>query len=221
MADDPATLLQHIRKTTELVTSLGFTIYSEKSALIPSQSAVFLGFLIDTVAMTVNMTTVKADKVKSAINALLEPAKPKTREVASVVGFMVSSFPWVRYGPLYYRTLEIEKTDMLKTSGENLDNYMFLSPNRISLPPSQLTLKCDSSLSGWEAVIEGTSNTTNGRWSSLESMQHINYLEIKAILFCLKALCSHLHDCHVNPLFTDRYFLNFLKIFCYHITSGA
>ena len=227
IADDPATLLQHIRKTTELLTFLGFTIHSEKSALIPSQRAVFLGFLIDTVAMTVNMTTVKADKVKSAINALLEPAKPKTREVASLVGLMVSSFLGVRYGPLHYRTLENEKTDMLKTSGGNLNNYMFLSeqavtdlhwwlenvhkdPNPISLPPSQLTLKCDSSLSGWGAVIEGTSNTTNGRWSSLESMQHINYLEIKAILFgvkailfALKALCSHLHDCHVKVL-TDN-----------------
>ena len=88
--------------------------------------------------------------------------------MASVVGLMVSSFPGVRYGPLYYRTLENEKTDMLKTSGGNLDNYMFLSeqavtdlhwwlenvhkdPNPISLPPSQLTLKCDSSLSGWGA----------------------------------------------------------------------
>ena len=59
IADDPPTLLHHIRKTTELLTSLGFTIHSEKSALIPSQCAVFLGFLIDTVAMTVNMTTVK------------------------------------------------------------------------------------------------------------------------------------------------------------------
>ena len=76
-------------------------------------------------------------------------------------------------------------------------------PNPISSPPSQLTLKCDSSLSGWGAVIEGTSNTTNGSWSSLESMQHINYLEIKAILFGYKALCSHLHDCHVKVL-TDN-----------------
>ena len=94
--------------------------------------------------------------MKSAINALLEPAKSKTREVASVVGLIVSSFPGVRYGPLYYRTPENEKTDMLKTSGGNLDNYMFLSeqavtdlhwlenvhkdPNPIFLPPSQLTL---------------------------------------------------------------------------------
>ena len=228
IADDPATLLQRIRKTTELLTSLAFTIHSENFALIPSQCAVFLGFLIDTVAMTVNMTTVKADKVKSAINALLEPAKPKIRQVASVVGLMVSSFPGVRYGPLYYRTLENAKTDMLKISGGNLDNYMFLSelavtdlhwwlenghkdPNPISLPPSQLTLKCDISLSGCGAVVEGTSNTTNGRWSSLESMQHINYLEIKAILFGLKALCSHLHNCHVKILTNNQTTVTYLR----------
>ena len=132
IADDPATLLQHIRKTTKLLASLGFRIHSEKCALIPSQRAVFLGFLIDTVAMTVNMTTVKAEKVKSAKNALLEPTKPKTGEVASMVGLMASSFPGVRYGPLYYRTLENEKTGMLKTSGGNLDNYMFLSEQAVT-----------------------------------------------------------------------------------------
>ena len=179
--------------------------------------------------MTVNMTTVKADKVKSAINALLEPAKPKIREVASVVGLMISSFLGVRYRPLYYRTLENEKTDMLKISGGNLNiNHMFLSqqpvtdphwwfenvhenPNPISLPPSQLNLKCDSSLSGWSAVIEGTSNTTNGRWSSLESVQHVNYLEIKAILFGFKALCSHLHDCRVKILTDNQTAVTYLR----------
>ena len=52
MADDPATLLDHIRKTTELLTSLGFTIHIEKSVLEPTQRAVFLGFMIVSVAMT-------------------------------------------------------------------------------------------------------------------------------------------------------------------------
>ena len=51
----------------------------------------------------------KADKVKLAIQSLLKQNSPVIREVASVVGLMVSSFPGVRYGPLFYRALENEK----------------------------------------------------------------------------------------------------------------
>ena len=31
------------------------------------------------------------------------------REVAQVIGLLVSSLPAVQYGPLYYRSLEIDK----------------------------------------------------------------------------------------------------------------
>ena len=72
--------------------------------------------------------------------------------------------------------------------------------NPIMLPPSVITLKCDSSLKGWRAVIENSSSAANGRWSSLETIYHINYLEIKAILFGFKSLCTQLHDCHVKVL---------------------
>ena len=57
----------------------------------------------------------KADKAKSAILQLLRKEQPLIREVASVVGQMVSCFPGVKYAPLYYRALENDKTDALRT----------------------------------------------------------------------------------------------------------
>ena len=86
------------------------------------------------------------------------------------VGLMVSSFPRVRYVPLYYRILENEKIDMLKTCGGNVDDKMLVSAqavtdfhwwlenvhtelNLFASSPSQLTLKCDSSLSTLGAAI--------------------------------------------------------------------
>ena len=77
--------------------------------------------------MTVSMKSDKADKAKSAILQLLRTEQPLIREVASVVGQMVSCFPGVKYGPLYYRALENDKTDALKTNGWNLDDRMLIS----------------------------------------------------------------------------------------------
>lgn len=112
------------------------------------------------------MRTAKADKIKLAINSLLKKTSPVIREVASVVGLMVSSFPAVRYAPLFYRSLENDKTEALKANGWNLDDHMCISeqairhlnwwlnnvssnPCQIFTPLSTVTLECDSSLEGW------------------------------------------------------------------------
>ena len=60
-----------------------------------------------------------ANKVKSAILVLVNQDQPKVRDVL-VVGLMLYSFSGFRYGPLYYRTLENKKTDMLKSDGGKL-----------------------------------------------------------------------------------------------------
>ena len=66
-ADDPQTLVIFIQRAITLLQSLGFTIHSDKSQLVPSQRVNFLGFILDSVAMTVSMKSDKADKAKSAI----------------------------------------------------------------------------------------------------------------------------------------------------------
>ena len=51
--------------------SLGFTIHPDKSVFIPSQCLVLLGFIIDSVAMTITLTPEKALKVQEACGTLL------------------------------------------------------------------------------------------------------------------------------------------------------
>ena len=206
----------------KLLKELGFTIHDQKSSLVPTQSVTFLGFTIDSISMSVYMTKGKADKVKSAIQSLLKQNKPVIREVASVVGLMVSSFPGVRYGPLFYRALENEKTDALKANGWELDDHMHISdlsrndlkwwldhvdsdPGSLTPVDSCVTLKCDSSLEGWGSVLSCDSTSpipksANGRWCYNEREHHINFLEIKAILLGLQSLCSAYKDCTIAVL---------------------
>ena len=57
---------KNIYDTVNLFTLLGFTIHPVKSVLEPTQTIQFLGFVIDSVAMTVKLPPSKAAKVKSA-----------------------------------------------------------------------------------------------------------------------------------------------------------
>ena len=114
IADSKEALELALEETIAMITNLGFTINYDKSSLVPSQQACFLGFLINSVAIEVHMTPAKSAKLIQAYQNIMGKKSITIREVASVVGMMVSSFPGVRYGPLYYRSLENEKTDALK-----------------------------------------------------------------------------------------------------------
>ena len=107
--------------------SLGFTIHPDKSVFIPSQRLVFLGFIIDLVAMTITLTSEKALKVKEACGTLLVQDLPTIRQVACVIGKIISSFPGVMHGRLYYRALEHTKTVALKTAKGDFDSQMPLT----------------------------------------------------------------------------------------------
>ena len=89
-----------------LLDSLGFVIHPIKSILQSSQEIVTLGFLINSVTMTIKLTRDKAADIKNVCKNLLNKSKPTIREVAKVIGKMVASFPEVMHGPLYYRARE-------------------------------------------------------------------------------------------------------------------
>ena len=83
-----------------MLDKLGFVIHPEKSAFLPKQIIVFLGFTISSVDMTVMLTDEKILKIKTLILQVLNSEKVTIREVAGVIGYFISSLPAVRYGAL-------------------------------------------------------------------------------------------------------------------------
>ena len=71
LADDPQTLVTYIHKAITLLISLGFTIHEGKSVFVPSQRVSFLGFVLDSIAMTVSTKPDKNEKVKTTICQIL------------------------------------------------------------------------------------------------------------------------------------------------------
>ena len=83
--------------TITLFTKLGFHIHPENSVFIPSQKLTFLGFVLDSIAMTVTLTEEKLQRILSVCASLLKTQMPTIRQVAEVIGILVSNFPGAQY----------------------------------------------------------------------------------------------------------------------------
>ena len=66
------------------IDSLGLVAHPEKSVFNPSQQLEFLGFILNSVSMTIRLTPEKAAGLKMACHALLTNPSPTIRELASV-----------------------------------------------------------------------------------------------------------------------------------------
>ena len=113
----------NIVDTLHLFTKLGLLVHPEKSTFLPCQKLVTLGFEIDSVLMTVTLTRAKATVLKRECEAFIVKSSRKItiREVAQILGKLVSSFPGVLYGLLYYRYLEKYKCSALTSNNGNFD----------------------------------------------------------------------------------------------------
>ena len=204
---------KNIQDTVDVFIKLGFVIHPEKSVLVPSQQLEFLGFLLNSVNMTIRLPPIKAERVRLACQSLLHKSKMSIREVAQVIGLIVSSFPGVQFGELYYRNLEKDKILALQISKGNYDSPMYLSNESrsdltwwvnnvdssfktIVQEDPDLTLTTDASTRGWGAV-SGVQKT-GGLWSLEEQAFHINYLELKAVFLGLKSLLNNVHNKHIR-----------------------
>ena len=204
---------QHLRMVRELLESLGFIINVNKSSLIPSTRITFLGFELDSIAMKVFLPQGKVLKIIQACDQLREMDNPTLRQIAHVTGLIVSAFPAIRYLQLHYRSIESCKSEPISL-GQDYDDHVVLDEQAkddllwvsvnimrfngkpVSEPSIDVYIGSDASLSGWGATC--LNQNSGGRWTSSESSQHINYLELLAAFFALQSFVSHRRSIHVR-----------------------
>ena len=138
--------------------------------------------------------------LKISYQHLLATSLPSIRELARVIGKIVSCFPGICFGPLYYRSLARDKKTALQLNRWDFDKKATLSPqaqeelswcvnnvtsshNVLTRGNSSYTLTIDASKEGWGAVF-GT-HCTGGLWSALDGRNHINFLELLAVFLRL------------------------------------
>ena len=57
----------NVKVTVDTLLKLGFVIHPEKSVFIPTQEIEFLGFLLDSVSMTIRLPPAKAERVRPSM----------------------------------------------------------------------------------------------------------------------------------------------------------
>ena len=91
----------------------GFILNVEKSELEPVKRIEFLGFILDTENMTIELTWEKRKKLFELINQALHGKKISIRLLAKIIGNIIATFPCSDYGKVNYRKLERFKINML------------------------------------------------------------------------------------------------------------
>ena len=111
---------KNIRATVALLQELGFAIHPEKSVLVPTQQTTFLGFVIDSVKMTITLTEERKQSIYTLCQNILLNYQATITEIEQTIGVIVSSFRVVSYDQMYYRELKKCKVQSLARSGGNL-----------------------------------------------------------------------------------------------------
>ena len=186
----------NIADTVSILTSLGFYIHPVKSVLVPTQEITFLGFVLNSVNMTISLTNKKKQKIHDMAIEILNSREVCIRKLASFIGNIVASFPAVPYGRLYYRYCEHEKVIGVAIQG-SYDGVIHLSKRAIdeirwwkchimesfaSLEPRPVVDKIvysDASNLGW-GIHSEDNEAIGGRWTPQELELHSNITELKA-----------------------------------------
>lgn len=199
----------NIEVTVELFQKAGFCINWEKSVLEPVSSLEFLGFQFDTQSYMLTLPLPKAKRLIELVGSLLESSKIRIRirDIARVIGFIISIMPAFKYGRLHYRDLESCKIRALKKARGDYDSFCRLDVSAIqdlmywkevALTESGVSIydqnlcdeefHSDASLKGFGGVFK--EEVFGDEWcdTDLERCgQNINALEMMAVWHGLKA----------------------------------
>ena len=221
MAESASLVLLHAASALNLLESLGFVINYKMSQLTPSQQIEFLGFLIDSVALSLLLPGEKLRKI-----AKNQKTMPKITKFRRGLKTRIIKIPGP---PNFFHSGSFPSSSLLSTASEikesQLEHPSVLRCNNSSGLPSEggtgLVARLPSSmewksaipefcrpsdrnrcvpqgLGGGGGVCEGVS--TVGPWYTEEQRFHINCLELLAGSFAIKTFCKNKVVGHVKLL---------------------
>jgi hypothetical protein len=192
--------------TCKVFQSCGFFIHPDKSIFLPTQRMKYLGYIIDTVKMTVELPIEKQISLFKQLRKLkrrvLSASPIKVRSLAKVIGVILSCAFASKYGKAHYRSLEFEKLRLMRelrdweASGivsqlvlPDIDWWLSLQLpiERVFSPvPISHVVTTDASTGGgWGAICANF--RAAGVWPSNESYA-IGLLELRAAVRALQHL---------------------------------
>lgn len=204
--------LKTAKATLEFLQSLGWLINWEKSFLTPSKTCEFLGLVLNSEKMVLELPLAKKQNLAEIIEKFSLLNHCQIQEFASFLGKLVAACPAIRYSWVYTKFFERQKFQALLANNNNYEGKMYLPKYLQSdfdwwkksiltgFQPIQnsnfdFELFTDASLSGWGASL--VNGKTNGSWNADEASLHINMLELLAILYALKSFFNNKSDIRI------------------------
>lgn len=208
------------RETTQLLEGLGFVINMEKSQQKGVQKLEFLGFVIDSVSMTICLPLKKVKDIKQKCSRLLRDKVATVRQLSQIIGTLVATNLAVLPAPLHYRALQALKIEGLHRhhSYESIVilNYQssldlqwwitHLAENNgrpILQTAPDLTIESDASNMGWGAHCNNL--RTGGQWSAKESLLQFNAKEMLAAFLAIQTFARDQQATHVRMKIDNNY----------------
>ena len=108
--------LQHASTALDLLHGLRFMINYVKSVLVPSTKMEFLGFVVDSITLSLALPREKIKNVRKECQTLLDSQLVTVRQLARLLGHLISTIQAVFPGPLHFRHLQNEKNRALENS---------------------------------------------------------------------------------------------------------
>ncbi|XP_046742941.1 uncharacterized protein LOC124409394 [Diprion similis] len=138
---------RNILRTVELLEFLGLIINYRKSILVPKNRYEFLGFVLDSKTLTLELPERKRDKMLGLIREFKSKNVCKIREFAQFVGNITACCPAVEYSWVYSKFFERQRYLALVKNHDNYDARMFV------------TKDIQDDFVWWERNITQTSNS--------------------------------------------------------------
>ncbi|KAK7916624.1 hypothetical protein WMY93_012385 [Mugilogobius chulae] len=208
---------QQLREHTELLlahlTSLGFTINWEKSVLVPSQSAKFIGLRLNSVTNKAQLSVERIEAFSTCLATFRRGALLHYRTCHRLQGLMASALVVIPLGCLYMRPFQTWVAAFHLDPARHAHKLVpvttacvrALSPWRrqgflsagvpMGTVIARKVITTDASLRGWGATHEG--RTVSGVWSLQMRLCHVNYLELRAVHLALHHFLPLIKGQHV------------------------
>ena len=203
LASSETKACQHVQDLLLLCHDLGIVVNEEKSDLVPSRSASYLGMTIDTVAGKVSPSRPRVEKFLRLAGNFVKMNFPPARQWEVLLGHLSSLEKLVPRGRLWLRSMQwqlktiwspeddppglpVELTQEIREdlSWWTVESRLLQGVPFGTLPPG-LLLFTDASCAGWGAHL--LEQRASGKWSEEEKMLHINLLEMKAVWLGLQS----------------------------------
>ena len=203
------------------LTRLGFTINFKKSNLVPNQSQMFIGYIIQTNKVPgkifIQIPKHRINRLRHDIQRAIKNGKLSARALAKITGQCISMSKAILPAKLLlrniYRDLATRSSwqDILVLSESALKDLQWwlksMSAWNGTAFESKATdivqMTCDAPSSGFSATIIGSHLEAHAIWDPVTATRSSNFRELKAVLFTLKSFLPHLKNKTVS-LYSDN-----------------